>query len=419
MTKHFPGGGPQKDGEDPHFAYGREQVYPGGEFELHLKPFEAAFAAGTGQIMPYYGMPIGTEYEEVGFGFNKSRASPGCCASASASTASSAPTGACSPTPRSWASRFPARAWGVEHLTTRRAHGQDAGCRRRPVRRRGDARSCSSSSSSTATSSEERLDVSARRLLREKFRARPLRPPLRRRRGRRAIVGAAEFRAAGEAAQRASITLLTNEIERMPGRRRADPPARPRRCSLYVEGLAPEVAAEYGEVVERPGGGRRRDPPPAGAVRAARRRLRELLPRRLARLPDEVVAHVARGRRAGAHGRRRVPRSAGDPRRRSSVGVAAVVANYGANPRGAAGRADRRRAPRRAGCRSTCPSQHGRRRGRPAPTCRSTRPTRCSGSGTACATRADRDPTRPTGPTSATDAAASRRGIRRRASISP
>ena len=29
MTKHFPGGGPQKDGEDPHFAYGREQVYPG------------------------------------------------------------------------------------------------------------------------------------------------------------------------------------------------------------------------------------------------------------------------------------------------------------------------------------------------------------------------------------------------------
>ena len=72
MTKHFPGGGPQKDGEDPHFAYGREQVYPGDKFEHHLKPFEAAFEAGTSQIMPYYGMPVGTEYEEVGFGFNKS-----------------------------------------------------------------------------------------------------------------------------------------------------------------------------------------------------------------------------------------------------------------------------------------------------------------------------------------------------------
>ena len=71
MTKHFPGGGPQKDGDDPHFSYGREQVYPGGNFDYHLMPFEAAIAAGTRQMMPYYGMPVGTEYEEVGFGFNK------------------------------------------------------------------------------------------------------------------------------------------------------------------------------------------------------------------------------------------------------------------------------------------------------------------------------------------------------------
>ena len=71
MTKHFPGGGPQKDGEDPHFPYGREQVYPGDNFDYHLIPFEAAFAAGTAQIMPYYGMPVGTPLEEVGFGFNK------------------------------------------------------------------------------------------------------------------------------------------------------------------------------------------------------------------------------------------------------------------------------------------------------------------------------------------------------------
>ena len=71
MTKHFPGGGPQKDGEDPHFPYGREQVYPGGQFDYHLKPFEAAFNAHTAQIMPYYGMPIGTPHEEVGFAYNK------------------------------------------------------------------------------------------------------------------------------------------------------------------------------------------------------------------------------------------------------------------------------------------------------------------------------------------------------------
>ena len=70
MTKHFPGGGPQKDGEDPHFAYGREQVYPGGRIDYHLQPFRAAIAAGTSQMMPYYGMPVGTDWEEVGFAFN-------------------------------------------------------------------------------------------------------------------------------------------------------------------------------------------------------------------------------------------------------------------------------------------------------------------------------------------------------------
>lgn len=58
MTKHFPGGGPQKDGLDPHFPDGREQIYPGGMRELHLEPFRAAIAAGTAQIMPYYGMPV-------------------------------------------------------------------------------------------------------------------------------------------------------------------------------------------------------------------------------------------------------------------------------------------------------------------------------------------------------------------------
>ena len=75
-SKHFPGGGPQKDGEDAHFPYGREQVYPGGRFADHLKPFPPIIEAGTAAIMPYYGMPIalevdGEQIEEVGFGYNK------------------------------------------------------------------------------------------------------------------------------------------------------------------------------------------------------------------------------------------------------------------------------------------------------------------------------------------------------------
>lgn len=51
VTKHFPGAGPELDGEDSHFVYGKEQVYPGGKFEYHLEPFRRAIAAGARQIM--------------------------------------------------------------------------------------------------------------------------------------------------------------------------------------------------------------------------------------------------------------------------------------------------------------------------------------------------------------------------------
>lgn len=60
MAKHWPGGGPVEAGRDAHFGIGRYAVYPGNNFEEHLKPFtEGAFAleGGTKQasaIMPYY-----------------------------------------------------------------------------------------------------------------------------------------------------------------------------------------------------------------------------------------------------------------------------------------------------------------------------------------------------------------------------
>ena len=72
MTKHFPGGGPQKDGNDPHFAWGREQVYPGGNFDYHLRPFRAALAAGAAADDALLRHAGRTEWEEVGFSFNKS-----------------------------------------------------------------------------------------------------------------------------------------------------------------------------------------------------------------------------------------------------------------------------------------------------------------------------------------------------------
>lgn len=60
MVKHFPGGGSGEGGRDAHYAYGKYAVYPGGNFEEHLRPFtEGAFALDgkTGKasaVMPYY-----------------------------------------------------------------------------------------------------------------------------------------------------------------------------------------------------------------------------------------------------------------------------------------------------------------------------------------------------------------------------
>jgi len=71
MTKHFSGGGPQEDGWDAHLDYGRNQRYPGGNFEYHIKPFIAAIEAGSTQMMPYYGIPVGQTSEDVAFGYNK------------------------------------------------------------------------------------------------------------------------------------------------------------------------------------------------------------------------------------------------------------------------------------------------------------------------------------------------------------
>lgn len=246
MTKHFPGGGPQEDGEDPHFAYGREQVYPGDQFELHLKPFEAIFAVGGRQMMPYYGMPMGTEHEEVGFGFNKSVLTgllrerfgfEGIVCTDWGLVNDSEILG----------QPHPARAWGVEHLTPaeRMAKILDAGadqfggemCPDLLIELVEDG-----------TVTHERLDVSARRLLREKFLLGLFENPFVDADAADAIVGSAVFRAAGDAAQRASITVLTNEITD------AGAPVLPfaRGAKLYVEGLSPERVEAYGRVVATP-----------------------------------------------------------------------------------------------------------------------------------------------------------------------
>lgn len=246
MTKHFPGGGPQKDGEDPHFAYGREQVYPGDNFEHHLLPFEAAFDAGTSQIMPYYGMPVGTEYDEVGFGFNKSVITgllrdrykfDGVVCTDWGLLSDAVIAG----------SPFPARAWGVEHLSTRErmaavlnAGADQFGGEAIPELLIDLVRS--------GEISEERLDVSARRLLREKFTLGLFDAPFVDVEKAAELVGSDEFRAAGDAAQRASFTLLSNQAT--DGGAPTLP--LPRGVKVYLQGVDARLASTYATVVETP-----------------------------------------------------------------------------------------------------------------------------------------------------------------------
>ena len=242
MVKHFPGAGPQKDGEDAHFPYGREQVYPGGRFEEHLKPFEAAFAAGVAQVMPYYGMPVGTAYEEVGFGFNKGviegllRGRYGfdgvVCTDWGLVTDADDVLGAA----------MPARAWGVEHLDrlTRVQRIIEAGADQLGGEFSPDLVVRLVAEGRVA---EERIDVSARRLLRDKFRLGLFD-------GRRyvdpaaaaATAGAPAFVAAGFEAQRRSVVVLANSsvlplAEGIP---------------VYLDGIDPSVAARYAKVVSDP-----------------------------------------------------------------------------------------------------------------------------------------------------------------------
>jgi beta-glucosidase len=241
MIKHFPGGGPQKDGEDPHFAHGREQVYPGHNFRYHLGPFQAALAAGGSQVMPYYGIPIGMGYEEVAFGYNRGIIT-GLLREELGFDGIVCTDWAIVTDQRLLDEDMPARAWGVEHLDVldRVQKIIDAGCDQFG----GEAApELIVQLVEKGRISEERIDESVRRLLREKFTLglfdRPFVDPDH----AAAIVGSTAFAAEGAAAQRRSYTLLANKDATLP----LDPGLR-----VYAENLDPGLLARYATAVTDP-----------------------------------------------------------------------------------------------------------------------------------------------------------------------
>ncbi|MGW8502685.1 glycoside hydrolase family 3 protein [Streptomyces sp. CLCI03] len=241
MVKHFPGGGPQKDGEDPHFAHGKEQVYPGGMREHHLEPFKAAVAAGCAQMMPYYGQPMGTDWEEVGFGFNRGVVTGLLREELGFEGIVCSDWGLLNDA-TIFGQVHPARAWGLEHLgvAERAARALDAGCDQF------GGEQCPEVVVELVRSgrvAESRIDDSVRRLLREKFTLGLFEDPYVDPDAAAEIVGRADFTALGAAAQRRSLTVLTNPDGLLP---LATGP------KLYVRNVDASVAAGYGEVVADP-----------------------------------------------------------------------------------------------------------------------------------------------------------------------
>lgn len=247
-TKHFPGGGPQLDGEDAHFPYGREQVYPGDRFDEHLRPFITAIERGTAGMMPYYGMPVdlvrnGEKIAEVGFGYNRQIITD----------LLRAELGYDGVVVTDWElvndnhvgdQVLPARAWGVEDLSPieRMRMLLEAGADQF------GGEECVDLLLELVASgqiTEDRIDESARRILLVKFQLGLFDDPYVDEDEAERVVGSAPYREAGLRAQAESVTVLENREHTLP----LFAGARPR---VYAEGVRADALSVHADSVAHP-----------------------------------------------------------------------------------------------------------------------------------------------------------------------
>jgi beta-glucosidase len=243
-VKHFPGGGPQREGWDSHFERGRNTVYPGGRFESHLLPFAAAIDEGAAMIMPGYAAPVGTDYDEVGFAFQR-RIITGLLRErlgfdGVVVTDFNIVSGMRLPR---LGVELPVRAWGLLEVPPVERVGMlfDAGIDQLGGE---DDPALILEAVERGLVTEERLDQSVRRVLRDKERLGLLDDPLA---GTVPVdrlgehVATAENLALAQRMQAASVVALAGTPLTLPGRPK-----------LYIEGIDAEIAATYGEVVNAP-----------------------------------------------------------------------------------------------------------------------------------------------------------------------
>ena len=248
MTKHFAGAGPHSNGEDSHFPYGKNLVYPGNNFRYHLKPFvDGAFIAHTAQIMPYYSIPKGQTKYNLGFAFNKDiitnmlrkkyKFNGVVCTDwnliSQYKFLNFIPIG------------FP-KSWGVEGKSEseRLQLVIEAGCDQF------GGEFCPElliDLVQNKTISENRIDQSVRRILHDKFALGLFEKPFVNLYQVNKIVGKDSFVRKGKIAQRKSIVLLKNGIigksKMLPVRKK---------MNVYIENIDKYVVEKYAKVVSKP-----------------------------------------------------------------------------------------------------------------------------------------------------------------------
>ena len=207
--KHFPGGGPQELGLDPHYAFGKNQVYPAGNFGWHLKPWKAAIDAGASSIMPYYGVPIavtheGVKYEQTGFAFSKQVVTDLLRGKLGFKGYVNSDTGVIND-----------RAWGLEGKTVPERVAAAINGGTETLSGFNDVKTITDLVKAGLVS-EARITEAARRLLQPMFELGLFENPYVDENKAGAIVGQDAFRQAGLDAQRKSIVLLQNRAKALP-----------------------------------------------------------------------------------------------------------------------------------------------------------------------------------------------------------
>ena len=243
MTKHFPGGGPQKEGLDPHFSIQKGQIYPGDNFDYHLIPFEAAFEAGTAAIMPYYGIPTDQTDENVAMSYNKTIITTLLREKYNYDGVVCTDWGLITDLPMGPDVVWKARAWGVENLRAaeRALKIIEAGCDQFGGENRPEL---IVQLVEEGKLTEERIDISIKRLLKQKFELGLFDNPFVDETKVNEIIGTATSRALGEKTQKISMTLLKNNNSTLPLPKK--------KLKLYIENIDSTTVANYAKIVATP-----------------------------------------------------------------------------------------------------------------------------------------------------------------------